>query len=166
MVDPAFFNQRNQKRTGFFDSAQAALVAGRGVGVAVNGGRGGHNEDVARFGGGLGGVGSGFDNSDDGHRDGVTNRVQGKSGGSVAGDDEEVGALFVEELCAGDGIAGYGFVGFGAVGEAGGVAQVDVVGFGDEREKSAEDGETSEAGVEYAYGDGICQVSVLRSQDG
>ena len=74
--------------------------------------------------------------------------------------------MLVKELCAGDGVAGYGLVGLGAVGEAGGVAEVDVVGFGDEREKSAEDSEASEAGVEYAYGDGICQVSVLRSQDG
>jgi hypothetical protein len=61
--------------------------------------------------------------------------------------------LLVKELCAGDGVAGYGLVGLGAVGEAGSVAEVDVVGFGDEREKSAEDGEASEAGVEYAYGD-------------
>jgi hypothetical protein len=53
--------------------------------------------------------------------------------------------LLVKESGAGDGVAGDGLVGFGAVGETGGVAEVDVVGAGDEREKSAEDGETAEA---------------------
>ena len=78
--------------------------------------------------------------------------VKGEGGGGVAGDDEEFGALFVEELCAGDGVAGDGLVGLGAVGETGGVAEVDVVGVGDERQQGAEDGEAAEAGVEDAYG--------------
>jgi hypothetical protein len=72
--------------------------------------------------------------------------------------------LLVEELCAGDGVAGDGLVGFGAVGKAGGVTDVDVVSAGDEREKSAEDGEASEAGVEDAYGDGSCQLFGLRDE--
>ena len=46
--------------------------------------------------------------------------------------------------------------GLGAVGQAGGVAEVDVVGAGDEREQSAEDGEAAEAGVEDADGKGFC----------
>ncbi len=53
--------------------------------------------------------------------------------------------MFLEEFCAGDGVAGDGFAGFGAVGEAGGVAQVDVVCFGDEREQGAEDSQAAEA---------------------
>ena len=113
-----------------------------------------------------GGLSAGFDYADDGDGQGLLDVFEGEGGGGVTGDDEEFCALIVEEFCAGDSAAGDGLARLRAVGEAGGVAQVDVVGFGDEREKSAEDGETSEAGVEYAYGDGICQVSVLRSQDG
>jgi hypothetical protein len=41
---------------------------------------------------------------------------EGEGGGGVAGDDEEFCALFVEELCAGDGVAGDGLVGLGAIG--------------------------------------------------
>ena len=88
----------------------------------------------------LGSVGAGLDYADDGDGQGSLDVFEGQGGGGVAGDDEQVGALFVEELCAGDGVAGDGFVGLGAVGETGGVAKVDVVGVGDQREQSAEDG--------------------------
>jgi hypothetical protein len=70
---------------------------------------------------------------------------EGEGGGGVAGYDEEFGALFVEEFCAGDGVACDGVVGLGTVGEAGRVSEVDVAGFWDERQEGAEDGETAEA---------------------
>jgi hypothetical protein len=69
-----------------------------------------------------GGVGAGFDYAYDGDGESVLDVFEGEGGGGVAGDDEEFRALFVEELCAGDGVAGDGFAGLGAVGEAGGVA--------------------------------------------
>ena len=53
--------------------------------------------------------------------------------------------MFVQELCAGNGVAGDGFAGLGAVGETGGVAEVEVFGVGDERKEGAEDGEAAEA---------------------
>ena len=64
---------------------------------------------------------SGFYYADDGDGECSLNVFEGEGGGGVAGDYEKVGALFVEELCAGDGIAGDGFAGFGAVGQTGGV---------------------------------------------
>ena len=79
---------------------------------------------------------------------------QGEGGGGVAGDDEVFGAMGREEPCAFDGVAGDGGLRLGAVGETGGVAEIDVVGAGDEREQRAEDGEAAEAGVEDADGDG------------
>jgi hypothetical protein len=57
---------------------------------------------------------------------------EGEGGGGVAGDDEEFGTLFFEEFGAGDGVTGDSFVRLGAVGKAGGVAEVDVVRAGDE----------------------------------
>ena len=93
-----------------------------------------------------------MDDSDDGDGEGGLDIWQGESGGGVAGDDEEVCPLLVEEFCAGDGVSGDGLLGLGAVGEAGGVAEVDVVGCGDEGEQGAENGEAAEAGVEDADG--------------
>ncbi len=93
----------------------------------------------------------------DGDGEGVLDVREGEGGGGVAGYDEEVGALVGEEAGAGEGVAGDGLAGFGAVGEAGGVAEIDVVGSGDEGEEGAEDGEASEAGVEDSYG-GVCLV--------
>jgi hypothetical protein len=58
-----------------------------------------------------GGLGSGLDDADNGDGDCALDVFEGEGGGGVAGYDEEVGALFVEELCAGDGVAGDGFVG-------------------------------------------------------
>ena len=97
-------------------------------------------------------MGAGFDYADDGDGDGLLDVFEGEGGGGVAGDDEEVGALGLEELCALDGVAGDGLAGLGAVGETGGVAEVDVVRAGDEGEQRAEDGEAAEAGVEDADG--------------
>jgi hypothetical protein len=85
-------------------------------------------------------VGSGFYYADDRDGECALNVFEGEGGGGVAGDDEEVGSLFVKELCAGDGVAGDGFMGFGAVGETRGVAQIDVVGVGDQGEQGAENG--------------------------
>jgi len=110
---------------------------------------------------GEGGSGAGFDYPDDGDGDGLLDVFEGQGGGGVAGYDEEVGALFVEKLCAGDGVAGDGFAGFGAVGQARSVAEVDVVGAWDEGEQRAEDGEAAEAGVEDADGGGFCRVRFL-----
>ena len=92
-----------------------------------------------------GGVGSGLDYADDGDGEGALDVFEGEGGGGVAGDDEEFCALLVEELCAGDGVTGDGVVGLGAVGETGGVAQIDVIGVGDQGEQGAEDGEAAEA---------------------
>ena len=56
MVDwhPAFFDQGDEERAGFLEGAKAAGAAGGGVGVALHGGVGGDDEDVAGFGGARG----------------------------------------------------------------------------------------------------------------
>ena len=88
---------------------------------------------------------SGFDYTDDGDGQGQLDVFEGEGGGGVAGDDEELGSLFVEELCALDGVAGDGLAGLGAIGETSGIAEVDVAGVGNEREQGTEDGEAAEA---------------------
>ncbi len=91
------------------------------------------------------GSGSGFYYAYDGNRQGLADVFEGQGGGGVAGYDEEVSSLLVEEFCAGDGVAGDRLMGFGTVGETGGVAEVDVVGAGDEWKEGSEDGEAAEA---------------------
>src|ERR1700742_2001232 len=51
VVGPAFFDERDEERAGFFGGAEAEGVAGGEVGVGLDGGGGGEDED---FGGGLG----------------------------------------------------------------------------------------------------------------
>jgi hypothetical protein len=194
VIDPTLFDEGDEERTGFFACRQAKGVEGAGVGMRLDRGVGGEDEDVVlgRDGrryernagalrvaqndrhscavgenihrGGEGGLGAGLDYADDGDGQGVLNVFKGESSGGVAGDDEEVGALAVKELCAGDGVAGDGLAGLGTVGQAGGVAQVDVVGPGDQGQQSAEDGEAAEAGVKDADGRLGCQLSVLRCE--
>ena len=100
----------------------------------------------------VGHLDDGVDDAGDGDGDGGGDLGQGEGGGGVAGDDEMVGALLVEEFCALYCVAGDCGLGFGSVGETGGVAEVDVVGGGDAWEQGAEDGEAAESGVEDAYG--------------
>ena len=65
---------------------------------------------------------------------------------------EEFGALLVEKLCAGDGVAGDGLAGFGAVGQAGSVAEEGETGLRGAVDEGAQDSEAAEAGIEDADG--------------
>ena len=56
MVDPAFFDQGDQERAGFFVSCEAECVEGLGVGVGLDCSGGGEDEDVV-----CGGVGLRFE---------------------------------------------------------------------------------------------------------
>ena len=99
-------------------------LAGGGVGVALDGGVGGDDQHVAGAGGGAGGVCARLDDAQhrDGHR--VLNGVESQGAGGVAGDDQELRALLVDqELRALGGVAGDGAAGLGAVGQPGGVAE-------------------------------------------
>ncbi len=119
----------------------------------MHGGVGGDDEYVVAGGGGAGGGCAGLDDAEDGDGDGVLNGVEGERAGGVAGDDEEVGALFADqELGALDGVAGDGAARLGAVGQAGGVADEGEAGRGHAIDEGAEDGEAAEAGVEDADG--------------
>ena len=102
-----------------------------------------------------GGFGAGGDDADDRRRGGGgLDFGQGEGTGGVAGDDEKVSTLVEEEAGRGDGEADDGSLGFGAVGEAGGVAEEDVVGVWNAVQEGAEDGEAAEAGVEDTNGGG------------
>ena len=123
--------------------------------MALDGGVGGDDEDVAGFGGGAGGIRAGLDDAEDGNGDGVLNGVEGEGAGGVAGDDEELGALLADqELRALGGVAGDGAAGLGAVGQAGGVAEKGEAGLRHAVDEGAEDGESAEAGIENADGGG------------
>jgi len=70
----------------------------------------------------------------------------------VAGDNEKLGSLFVEELRTRNSIASDGLARFGAVGQTRGIAEVDVLRAGNERKQRTQDGKAAEAGVEDSYG--------------
>jgi hypothetical protein len=98
-----------------------------------------------RFACGEGGLSSWFDYADDWDLQGLLDIFESEGGGGVASDDQEFSSFVVEKFCAFYSVAGDGLAGFGAVGETGGVAEVDVVGSRDEWEQGAEDGEAAEA---------------------
>ena len=103
----------------------------------------------------AGGFGAGLDDAEDGDRGGhgFLDGVEGEGAGGVAGDDEVVGALLVdEESGAFGGVAGDGAAGLGAVGEAGGVADEGEAGLRGAADEGAQDGEAAEAGIEDADG--------------
>ena len=131
VVGPAFFDEGDEQGAGLLNGAEAEGLAGGEIGVALDGGVGGDDQDVAGFGGGAGGGGAGLDDAEDGNGDCVLNGVEGEGAGGVAGDDEELGALLADqELRALGGVAGDGAAGLGAVGEAGGVAEEGEAGLG------------------------------------
>ncbi len=99
------------------------------------------------------GCGSGLDDSYDWDGEVGADFFEGQGGGGVAGYDEEVGTLSEEKAGAGESVADDGLAGFGAVGEPSGVAEVDVVGAGDEGEEIVQDGEAAEAGVKDTDGE-------------
>jgi hypothetical protein len=96
VIGPAFFDQGDEERAGFFEDAEASGAAGSGVGVALDGGVGGDDQRVAGLGCGAGGDGAGLDDAEDGDGDGGLDGVEGEGAGGVAGDDEEFCALPVD----------------------------------------------------------------------
>ena len=154
---PAFFNEGDEERAGFFEGAKAPGPAGCSVGVALYGGIGGDDEDVAGFGCSVGGLGAGLNDADDGDgRDGFLDGVEGEGTGGVAGDDEVFGALLLDqETGALGGVAGDGAARLGTVGEAGGVADEGKVCLWCAGDEGAQHGESAEAGIEDADGGSV-----------
>src|SRR6185437_1593557 len=156
MVGPAFFNQRDEQGAGFFDHAQSARLASRGISVAAHCGVCRDDKHVTGIRGSAGGFRSGLDYAEDRDRYGILNGIESKCAGGVAGDDHELSALFAhEKLSALDGVAGNGTARFGPVGKAGGVAQESESSARKTMEERAQHGEPAEAGIEDADG-GLC----------
>jgi len=154
MAGPALFYEGNEKRAGFLEGAKAVSLARSGVGVAVHGGVGGDNEDVARFRSFVSGFGAGLNDADDWNGgNGLLDVVEGEGAGGVAGDDEVIGALFFnEESRALGGIAGDGAAGLGAVGKSGGVPDEGIDSLGCACDEGTQNSESAEAGIEDADG--------------
>ena len=132
-------------------------VAGCGVGMAVHGGVGCDHQDVARTRGCLRSGSTGLDDAK--HRDGhgVLNGIEGQRAGGVAGDDDELGALFADqELGALNGVACNGAPRLGPIGQPRRVADEGEVGERQPIHKGAQHGEASKAGIEDT--DGECGV--------
>src|ERR1700757_1670063 len=78
VVDPAFFDKRDEQWTGFLVGAEVVRGACSPVGVALHGGVGADDEDVASFGGGARGGGAGLDYSKDWYRNRILDCVEGQ----------------------------------------------------------------------------------------
>ena len=154
VIGPAFFDEWNQERAGFFCGAETACLAVEAVGVRLDGCGGGEDEGFGLRVAGLGPVDARRYDTDDRNGDGLDDLLHGQGGGGVAGDYQVVCALSGQETCAFHGVTGDGLLGLGSIGETGGIAQVEVMGSRDALKQGAENGEAAEAGVEDSYGGG------------
>lgn len=122
--------------------------------MAADGAAGAEDGDDAGLGLAHGEGGDGFDDADDGDGEGVAHGVFAVCGGGVAGEDEGLDALGGEEVGAAERVAAHGVGAFVAVGDAGGVAEVDEALTGQGGAQRAQDGEAADAAVKDADGEG------------
>jgi hypothetical protein len=145
MVGPAFFHKGDEKGAGFLKRFEVSTRARFEVGMRLSCCLRCEYKHLAVLPTIMSHLDDRFDYTDDRNGNRCLNLLHREGGGGVASDDEELAPFVVEEFCAFHSEAGNGLAGFGAVGETGGVAEVDVVGSGDEWEQGAEDGEAAEA---------------------
>ena len=161
MMRPTLLNKRDQQGTGFLDGSKALSMAGGSIGMALDSGVCGDNEDISRCRCGTGCLRAWFDHAE--HRNGnsVLNCIEGEGTRRVAGNYQELGALFPDQkLCALDRVASDSATRLGAIWEACGVADESKTGAGQLCDQCAENGEPAEAGIEYANCGGGTEVSV------
>ena len=132
VLDPSLFDQRNQQRASLLPRIEAPSLKSFPVSVAADGGLGPDNNDFLILADGSGGLGAGLHHAHDRHMGCGRDAVEGKCGCGVAGDHQQLGSLSFEVVGSFDGITRHGFDRLGAVGKAGGIAKVEVVGVGDE----------------------------------
>jgi len=87
-----------------------------------------------------GGIGAGLHYANHGNVSGRGNPIQCQGSRGIAGDDERLRAMRFQEVCGLYRVACDSFYRFGAVGKAGGVAKIRVIGTGDELQQSFQDG--------------------------
>lgn len=152
----AAFDEFGEAVPGYVFDADAAaeLIDDTGVEVAIEGARGGEDGDAA----GAGLLGGGFEaghHADEGHGEGVAQVGDGGGGGRVTGDDDELAAGTYEAL--GDGEAALADLGggAGAIGEEGGIGEVDDALMGGDPLEIAEDAKPANAGIEHPNRPGI-----------
>lgn len=155
VVEPAFFHQRHEQRRRLRAHERVGVlgVDGAGVGVAVDGGVGGDDADFVVARGIQCGLRAGGNHVQYGHiACFLTDFLSGNGGDGVARDDQCLNIVFQQEI---DNLHGEGFdggAGFGAVGNAGGVAEVDDVFHRQAFHQGADVGQSADAGIENADG--------------
>src|ERR1019366_3627514 len=97
VIDPPLFDQRHQQRAGFLGGAEAMGGGVGAVGVRLHGGGGGENENVGVWMPLLRGFDDRLDDAGYGDADGGLDLGHREGGGGIAGDDEVVGAMGLEE---------------------------------------------------------------------
>ena len=89
-----------------------------------------------------------FHDSDHRNACGSSNLGQRKCRGGVAGDHQQLSALLLKETGGRNSVFSYRLRGLGTVGQASGIAKVDVIGSGHRFNQSFNDRQAAEAGIE------------------
>jgi hypothetical protein len=152
VAGPALLGQRHQERAGQTGDPGPGIEPGDGllVGPGADGRQGADDPDVPVFAGRQGAVGPGKDRADDRDLGGRGQRRQGGGRRGVAGDHHQLDPVAEQEPLAGQGVALDRARALGAVGDPGGVPQVDEVLARQGGSQGPDHGEPSDPGVEDA----------------
>jgi hypothetical protein len=152
MIDPSFFNKRHKERTSFLSYNYISSFQRAAVGVA-GGGRFGADHDNLTIKAGRGrGRGAGFDYANDLDVRSSFDFREGKGRSGIAGDDKKLGAMRLEVANRSNCVMGDSGGGLGSVGQAGCVAEIEIVGVGNAMKKCRKNCEAAYAGIEDADG--------------
>jgi hypothetical protein len=154
MVEPALLDERNEEWGGPGVDLQVWTAQGQVVlvGVAFDGALGANDADALAMRCGESGSDAGLQDAKDGNAERGSQGVERVGGGGVAGDDNSFDSLIDEELGVFERETADGLGRFGAVGDAGGVAQVNDRLVREQFTQSTDNGQTADAGVEDAKG--------------
>src|SRR5580704_12168928 len=150
MVDPAFLHQRHKDGACFFFCLYSARFESVEISMAADGSFGADDDDLLVMTLAGSPLRPGLDHAHNRNRCCTGYIVQCQRRGGVAGDYERLRALLLEIMRGSDRVSGDSFRGLRTVGEAGSIAEVEVVSIGDETKQSFEDSEAAKAGVENA----------------
>ena len=152
MIDPSFLNKRNKERTGFLSYNNISSFQRAAIGVAGGGSFRAYHDDLAIKAGRGRGLGAGFDYANDLDVRSSFDFLEGKGRSGIAGDDEKLGAMRLEMANGSHRVMGDGGGRLGPVGQAGCVAEIEIVGVGNAMKKRGKNREPAHARVEDANG--------------
>ena len=150
MLQPSLLDQGHKEWTGLFAHPNFPRFQGATIGVAADGGFGADHYNFLFRTRCRCRVGSGLDDANHLHMGSRLDLFERERGRRIAGDDEKVCAMVLQITNRSDRVMRNRGRGFRSVGEARGIAEVEIVGGGDVFDERAENSQAANAGIKEA----------------